>query len=66
MSWEPHHSGALPMRGPAWPKRPEVPESVRSEIMFSSLPPPMQYPRTRQMIGLPLSRMAVASRGASM
>ena len=42
MSWEPHHSGALPIRGPAWPKRPDAPETVRSEIMFSSLPPPMQ------------------------
>ena len=63
ISWQPHHSGAFPILGPAWPKRPVVSVIVRSETMFSSLPPPMHHPRTRQMIGLPLLRIALARRG---
>ena len=66
ISWQPHQSGAEPILGPAWPKRPVVSVIVRSEIMLSSLPPPMQYPRTRQMMGLPLLRIALARRGPMM
>ena len=41
-SWQPHHSGADPIFGPAWPNLPLAPEMVRSHSTFSSLPPPMQ------------------------
>ena len=35
-------------------------------MMFSSLPPPMHHPRTRQMMGVPLLRIDDARRGPRM
>src|ERR1700757_2833652 len=56
-SWVPHHTGTLPIFGPACPNLESSEAMIKSHNICNSLPPPTAYPLTRAMIGLPQPRM---------
>ena len=55
-------TGALPTRGPVWPKVAERAAMARSQATTSSLPPPAAAPLTAAMTGRGHCRIASNSR----